>query len=175
MAEEKNKQEPLVEDENCRDEPCSSNDLQELTPEEQLQAELAEQKEQYLRLAAEYDNFRRRSAKERESLTRLVKCDTVADLLPVVDNLKRALDSGSGGDDLRKGLELTMQQLELCLEGLGVTAFGETGEEFDPNLHDAMQHIESADFGENTIADIFQQGYKIGESVIRHAAVVVAN
>jgi len=164
--------------EELTEEAAEREDTAEETAEQEepnLTEQLAAQTEQYMRLAAEYDNFRRRSAKEREALSRLVKADTVAELLPVADNLKRALEAGGPENDLRKGLALTMQQLEAGFEKLGVCAFAEPGEPFDPNLHDAMQHVESEDFGENTLSAVFQQGYKIGETVIRHASVVVAN
>ncbi|MDR1408770.1 MAG: nucleotide exchange factor GrpE [Oscillospiraceae bacterium] len=168
MAKEPIAQEPL---EDTLEVPEEEN----LPPEEAFQAELKAQKEQYLRLAAEYDNYRKRSAKEREFLSCLIKGDTVAELLPVADNLARALAAEGSEDDLRKGLELTMTQLSASFEKLGVAAFGEPGDLFDPNLHNAVLHIESDDFGENTVAAVFQQGYRLADTIIRHATVQVAN
>jgi molecular chaperone GrpE len=150
--------------------------VEELPAEEEAAAaEHDEQREQYLRLAAEYDNFRKRSARERESLSRMVKGDTIAALLPVADNLARALAADGSAEDLRKGLELTMAQLEAAFRKLGVEKFGEEGEEFDPKLHNAVLHIENPELGENVIAAVFEQGYRLGETIIRHAAVQVAN
>ena len=129
----------------------------------------------HLRLAAEYDNFRKRSQKEKDSAYTNGKADTVAKLLPVYDNLERAMNQETSDAAYKKGVEMTMQGLVKIFTDLGVEVYGEPGDEFDPNLHNAVMHIESEDLGENTIAQVFQKGFKTGEKVIRFAMVQVAN
>ena len=129
----------------------------------------------HLRLAADYDNFRKRSQKEKEQLYTMGKSDAVEKLLPVYDNLERALNQPTEDAAYKKGVEMTMTQLVGILNGLGVEIFGEAGETFDPNLHNAVMHIDSEELGENTISQVFQKGFKIGEKVVRFAMVQVAN
>ena len=129
----------------------------------------------YLRLAADYDNFRKRTVKEKEASYGNGKADAVAKLLPVYDNLERALNQPTEDAAYKKGVELTMTELVKIFTGLGVEIFGEVGENFDPNLHNAVMHIESEDLGENVISQVFQKGFKIGEKVVRFAMVQVAN
>ena len=129
----------------------------------------------HLRLAAEYDNFRKRSQKEKDSAYTNGKADTIAKLLPVYDNLERAMNQPTEDAAYKKGVELTMQGLLKIFGDLGVEVYGEAGDEFDPNLHNAVMHIESEDLGENTISQVFQKGFKAGEKVIRFAMVQVAN
>ena len=129
----------------------------------------------HLRLAAEYDNFRKRTVKEKEASYGNGKADAVAKLLPVYDNLERALKQETQDAAFKKGVELTMNELVKILTGLGVEIFGEAGEEFDPNLHNAVMHIDSEELGENTIAQVFQKGFKLGDKVVRFAMVQVAN
>ena len=129
----------------------------------------------HLRLAAEYDNFRKRTAKEKESSYLMGKADAVAKLLPVYDNLERALNQETADAAYKKGVEMTMTELVKILTGLGVEIFGNVGDTFDPNLHNAVMHIESEDMEENTISAVFQKGFKIGEKVVRFAMVQVAN
>ena len=129
----------------------------------------------HLRLAAEYDNFRKRTIKEKEASYSNGKADAVAKMLPVYDNLERALNQPTEDAAYKKGVEMTMQGLVKIFTDLGVEIFGEVGDEFDPNLHNAVMHIESEDLGENTIAQVFQKGFKTGEKVIRFAMVQVAN
>ena len=131
--------------------------------------------EAHLRLAAEYDNFRKRTVKEKEASYGLGRADAVAKLLPVYDNLERALKQETQDAAFKKGVELTMNELVKILTGLGVDIFGETGEEFDPNLHNAVMHTEDENLGENTIAQVFQKGFKLGDKVVRFAMVQVAN
>ena len=128
-----------------------------------------------VRLAAEYDNFRKRTAKEKEQSYTNGKSDAVAKLLGVYDHLERALNQPTEDAAYKKGVEMTMQGLIKIFEGLGVEVYGETGDAFDPNLHNAVMHIESEELGENTIAQVFQKGFKIGEKVVRFAMVQVAN
>ena len=129
----------------------------------------------HLRLAADYDNFRKRSQKEKEQSDGNGKADAVEQLLPVYDNLERALNQPTEDAAYKKGVEMTMTQLVGILNGLGVEIFGEAGETFDPNLHNAVMHIDDENLGENTISQVFQKGFKIGEKIVRFAMVQVAN
>ena len=132
-------------------------------------------KEQFLRLAAEYDNYRKRTAKEKESLWTDAKADTVQAFLPVYDNLERALKQDTADEAYKKGVEMTMNQLKEVFAKLGVTEIEAQGKPFDPNLHNAVMHIEDENLGENTVAQVFQAGFMLGEKVIRFAMVQVAN
>ena len=132
-------------------------------------------KDQFLRLAAEYDNYRKRTAKEKESLWTDAKADTVQAFLPVYDNLERALKQDTADEAFKKGVEMTMNQLKEVFARLGVTEIEAQGQPFDPNLHNAVMHIEDENLGENTVAQVFQAGFMLGEKVIRFAAVQVAN
>ena len=147
----------------------------EADPVEELKAQLAAEHDAHLRLAAEYDNFRKRTQRERESLYQDSKADTIAKFLPVYDNLLRAMAQPTQDEAYKKGVEMTMQGLMNVLESLGVTVFGEVGETFDPNLHNAVMHKDDEAFGESTICEVFRAGAKTGDKVIRHAMVVVAN
>ena len=128
-----------------------------------------------LRLAAEYDNFRKRTIKEKEASYGNGKADAVAKILPVYDNLERALNQPTEDAAYKKGVELTMNELVKILTGLGVEIFGAPGDTFDPNLHNAVMHTEDESLPENTIAQVFQKGFKLGEKVVRFAMVQVAN
>ena len=132
-------------------------------------------KDQFLRLAAEYDNYRKRTAKEKEGLWTSAKADTVQAFLPVYDNLERALKQDTADAAFKKGVEMTMNQLKEVFARLGVTEIEAQGQPFDPNLHNAVMHIEDENLGENTIAQVFQAGFMLGEKVIRFAMVQVAN
>ena len=132
-------------------------------------------KDQFLRLAAEYDNYRKRTAKEKENLWTDAKADTVQAFLPVYDNLERALKQETADEAYKKGVEMTMNQLKEVFAKLGVTEIEAEGKPFDPNLHNAVMHIEDENFGENTVAQVFQAGFMLGEKVIRFAMVQVAN
>ena len=131
--------------------------------------------DQLLRLAAEFDNFRKRTAKEKESAYGHGKADAVAKLLPVYDNLERALQQETADAAFKKGVEMTMAELVKIFTGLGVEIFGQVGETFDPALHNAVMHMESEELGENVIAAVFQKGFRIGDHVVRFAMVQVAN
>ena len=136
---------------------------------------LAEKEDQYLRLAAEYDNYRKRTAKEKESAWTQAKADTVAALLPVYDNLERALKQDTADEAYAKGVEMTMKGLQDVLVKLGVEVIPALGETFDPNCHNAVMHVEDESVGENTVVEVFQQGFTCGDKVIRFAMVKVAN
>ncbi|MBO5892446.1 MAG: nucleotide exchange factor GrpE [Oscillospiraceae bacterium] len=133
------------------------------------------EREAHLRLAAEYDNFRKRTAKEKEQSYQNGKSDAVEKLLPVYDNLQRALNQETADAAFKKGVEMTMNELVKILNGLGVEIFGQVGEEFDPNLHNAVMHTDDESLGENVISQVFQQGFKLGDKVVRFAMVQVAN
>ena len=136
---------------------------------------LAEKEDQYLRLAAEYDNYRKRTAKEKESAWTQAKADTVAAFLPVYDNLERALKQETSDEAYAKGVEMTMKGLQDVLTKLGVEVIPALGETFDPNCHNAVMHVEDESAGENTVVEVFQQGFTCGDKVIRFAMVKVAN
>jgi molecular chaperone GrpE len=141
-----------------------------------VQKQLDELNDRFLRMAAEYDNFRRRSAKERENTHADAVSFAVSKLLPVLDNLERALKTPTEDTEYRKGVEMTYNQLLESFKALNVTAIeAAPGTAFDPNLHNAVMHVENPDLGENVIAECFQQGFQIGDKVIRHAMVQVAN
>ena len=140
-----------------------------------VKKQLAKEHDGYLRLAAEYDNFRKRSQKEKDELYTVIKAETVGKFLPVYDNLERALAQETADEAYKKGVEMTMNQLVKVMEGLGVTSFGEIGEAFDPARHNAVMHVEEEGLGENVIAEVFQKGFLVGEKVIRFAMVKVAN
>ena len=129
----------------------------------------------YLRLAADYDNFRKRTVKEKEASYGNGKADAVAKMLPVYDNLERALNQPTEDAAYKKGVEMTFNQLVNIFTALGVEIFGNVGDEFDPNLHNAVMHIDSEELGENVIAQVFQKGFKIGDKIVRFAMVQVAN
>ncbi|MBR7179017.1 MAG: nucleotide exchange factor GrpE [Oscillospiraceae bacterium] len=144
-------------------------------PEENYKEKYEQEHNNFLRLAAEYDNFRKRSQKEKDSAYTNGKADTLAKLLPVYDNLERAMNQETSDAAYKKGVELTMQGLLKIFADLGVEVYGETGDAFDPNLHNAVMHIENEDLAENTISQVFQKGFKTGEKVIHFAMVQVAN
>ena len=177
MAEEKKMNEEAVEE--------TPTPEEELVPEETAQEAAPETnpwEEKYnaehdarLRVAAEYDNFRKRAVKEKDAAYGNGKADAVAKILPIYDNLGRALNQPTEDAAFKKGVEMTMTELTKILTGLGVEIFGEVGDGFDPNLHNAVMHTEDESLGENTIAQVFQKGFKIGEKVVRFAMVQVAN
>ena len=131
--------------------------------------------DRFLRLAAEYDNYRKRTAKEKEALWAQAKADTAVAFLPVYDNLERALKQETADEAYKKGVEMTMNQLKEVFSKLGITEIDALGKPFDPNLHNAIMHVEDENFGENTVAEVFQAGFMLGEKVIRFAMVKVAN
>ena len=141
-----------------------------------LEAEVTAQKEKYMRLAAEYDNYRKRTANEKLSLYDDATAKAVTELLPVADSITMALANLEGADpEIIKGIELISNQLAKSFEKLKIEAFGKIGDEFDPNLHNAISKVDSDELGENQLAQVFQIGYKIGDKIIRHAMVQVAN
>ena len=133
------------------------------------------ERDAHLRCAAEYDNFRKRTIKEKEASYGNGKADAVAKMLPIYDNLERALNQETSDAAYKKGVEMTMNELLKIFGTLGVEVFGNVGDAFDPNLHNAVMHIENEDMEENSISAVFQKGFKIGDKVVRFAMVQVAN
>ena len=133
------------------------------------------ERDAHLRVAAEFDNFRKRTIKEKEASYGNGKADAVAKILPIYDNLERALNQETADAAYKKGVELTMNELLKIFGTLGVEVFGNAGDAFDPNLHNAVMHIDDENLGENVISQVFQKGFKIGEKVVRFAMVQVAN
>lgn len=156
-------------------------EVQQETPVEETPAEPTwedkynAEHDSYLRLAADYDNFRKRTVKEKEASYGNGKADAVEKLLPVYDNLERALNQPTEDEAYKKGVEMTMNQLVSIFTGLGVEIFGEKGDTFDPNIHNAVMHTEEEGVEENTITQVFQKGFKLGDKIVRFAMVQVAN
>lgn len=191
MAKEKKKENPIPEDAQpeteaapdqetpepaeaeAAKEPQSSETVEK--PQKDQGQLLAEAADKYLRLAAEYDNYRKRTAKEKENAWTEAKAQTVAAFLPVFDNLERALKQETADEAYKKGVEMTMKGLQDALTGLGVEMIPALGETFDPNRHNAVMHVDDEQAGENTIVEVFQQGFLCGEKVIRFSMVKVAN
>lgn len=137
---------------------------------------LRDSEDKFLRLAAEYDNFRKRSFKEKDDIRVSSKTDVIEKLLPVIDNFERAaLNNATELEDYRKGIDMTFRQFMDILSSIGVEAFGAEGETFDPNFHSAVMHVDDESLGENVIVQVFSKGYKLGDKVIRPAVVKVAN
>ena len=139
-----------------------------------MQEELDLTKDRLLRLTAEYDNYRKRTTKEKESIYADAYIDVIKEILPVIDNLERAMAAEGNVDDLKKGVEMTMKGCQDAFVKLGVEEIDASGE-FDPNFHNAVMHIEDEGLDKNVISEVFQKGYKKGEKIIRHTMVKVAN
>lgn len=142
---------------------------------EALRDTAAQQEEKYLRLAAEYDNYRKRTTKEKEAAWASAKAETVKGFLGVYDDLERALKQETADEAYRKGVEMIMAKLKKVLADLGVEEIPALGEKFDANVHNAVMHVEDDTLEENTVKEVFQTGFKLGDSVIRYAMVAVAN
>ena len=136
--------------------------------------EITELNDRYMRMAAEYDNFRKRSAKEKEGIYSDAYADVLKDILPIIDNLERAVGV-EGAEAVAKGLEMTLKGAAEALERMGVEAFGAEGDAFDPNMHNAMMMVDDENRKEGEIVTVFQKGYKKGDKIIRYAMVTVAN
>ena len=172
-------QEPAVEEQDVKQEVAAEPEETAVDPLlselESLKDQVAGQEDKYLRLAAEYDNYRKRTAKETESLWTDVKADTAGAFLPVYDNLERALKQDTADEAFKKGVEMTMNQLKEVLTKLGITEIPAQGQPFDPKYHNAVMHVEDESLGQNVVAEVFQTGFQCGEKVIRFAMVKVAN
>ena len=171
--------EPVVEEQDVKQEAAAEPEETAVDPLlselELLKDQVAGQEDKYLRLAAEYDNYRKRTAKEKESLWTDVKADTAGAFLPVYDNLERALKQDTADEAFKKGVEMTMNQLKEVLTKLGITEIPAQGQPFDPKYHNAVMHVEDESLGQNVVAEVFQTGFQCGEKVIRFAMVKVAN
>ena len=141
---------------------------------EAANAELAAEKDKYMRMIAEYDNYRRRTAKEKDGIYADAYADALKGILPILDNLERAVGVGEA-EALQKGLSMTLKGAEDALAKMGVTAFGEKGETFDPEKHNAVMHMEDEQYGESEITEVYQKGYAKGDKILRFAMVIVAN
>ena len=141
---------------------------------EKLKAEIKERDDKYLRMAAEYENFRRRSKEEKDAIYEIALADTVKELLPIIDNLDRAANFDDG-EKVKEGLQITAKATASVFEKLGVEEFGKVGDTFDPNLHNAVLHVDDESYGEGEIIEVFQKGYKKGKHIIRFAMVKTAN
>ena len=161
--------------------PAEAEEIKEEAAEETVEAEvtidpiLAALNDKYLRICAEYDNFRKRSQKEKEALYKDVKADTLKSFLPVYDNLLRALAQPTEDAAYAKGVEMIMAQFNSTMEKLGVEKIESLGQSFDPAFHNAVMHVDDESKGENEIVEVFQEGFKMGDKVIRFAMVKVAN
>jgi len=173
--EEKNVIEETVSEETAEKEAETKEAKETKELEEKLskaEADLVATNDKYLRMMAEYDNYRKRSTKEKESAYADAYCDAISAILPVIDNLERAL-AYSEGETLTEGVKMTLKQFEDTMQRLGINAYGERGEEFDPRIHNAIMQTEDAELDENRIALVMQKGYCKGEKIIRHAMVTV--
>ena len=172
-------QEPVVEEQDVKQEAAAEPEETAVDPLlselESLKDQVAGQEDKYLRLAAEYDNYSKRTAKEKESLWTDVKADTAGAFLPVYDNLERALKQDTADEAFKKGVEMTMNQLKEVLTKLGITEIPAQGQPFDPKYHNAVMHVEDESLGQNVVSEVFQAGFQCGEKVIRFAMVKVAN
>ena len=157
-----------------KDKKAQKADKKLLTEIEELKAKLADQEDKYLRMAAEYDNFRRRSREEKDAIYDNAMSDTVKELLPIIDNINRAAGF-TEGDKILEGLVLIAKATSSAFEKLGVEEYGQVGDTFDPNIHNAVFHVDDDSFGEGEIVEVFQKGYKKGKHIIRFAMVKTAN
>ena len=175
MAKKEKKQETPVEETEVTETPEVAEETPEVPETNPWEEKYNAEHDSFLRLAADYDNFRKRTIKEKEQSYGNGKADAIAKLLPVYDNLERALNQPTEDAAYKKGVEMTMTELVKIFAGLGVEIFGEKGDTFDPNLHNAVMHTEEEGVEENTITMVFQKGFKIGDKIVRFAMVQVAN
>lgn len=170
----------------CCDNNCSESDKKECKKKEhkrskeselidKLNSELDKQKELLMRTAAEFDNYKRRTEKERAEIYERAAVATLKNLLQIIDNAERASSADKESEEYAKGIEMIAKQLSDISSKLGLSPIGEVGETFDPNIHEAIMHIEDDNFPENTVSAVMQKGYKYGNTVIRPAMVQVAN
>lgn len=148
---------------------------QEPTAEEKLQKQIDELNDKLLRTLAEYDNYRKRSIKEKDAIYPQAKADTVEKFLPIIDNFERAMQTECSDEAFKKGIEMIFQSFIKTMTDLSVEEIGKEGETFNPDLHNAVMHVEDENYGENVVAQVLQKGYKIGDRVVRYAMVKVAN
>ena len=156
--------------------PAEKTELETIKEElEALKAEKDELYDKYLRTLAEYDNFRKRSQREKDAIYGDATVDTVKKLLPVLDNFERALNYECKDEEFKKGIALIQNTLTEVFDNIGVKEIPAMDEQFDPNLHEAVMHIDNPAYGENIVTDVYRKGYMLGDKVIRHTMVIVAN
>lgn len=172
---EKKKEEILENEESGEAEEVGECPKEEAQDKRDYEKELADLNDKYIRLAAEYDNYRKRTLKEKESIYPEAKAAAVSLFLPVLDNLERALAASSESDPLYDGLKMVMKQFEDSLKGAGAEYIEAVGVRFDPKFHNAVMHVEDDAYGEGEIVEEFQKGYKIGDRIVRYSMVKVAN
>ncbi len=176
MAAKNKKEEEIIENSAEQAVEEATEQAEEIVSElDAVKAELEEMRENYLRQVAEFDNFRKRTAKEKEDTYTFALAKCITEFLPIMDNFERALACETTDESYKKGVEMIYNQLGEMMKKLGVSEIEADGKPFDPNLHNAVSQKEDPDFGENTVCQVFQKGYMIGDKVIRHAMVVVAN
>lgn len=164
-----------VPEEETPEEPKKAKKPKKSTETVKLKEELEKAQDQLLRTAAEFDNYKKRTDRERASVAEYAKCEVIKKLLPILDNIDRAGAADNTGDEYIKGIEMIVKQFASLAETLGIEEIAKEGDNFDPNLHEAVMHIEDETLGENVIAEVLQKGYKLGDTVIRAAMVKVAN
>lgn len=147
----------------------------EVSAEQKLALELSDQKDMYLRLMAEYDNFRKRTAKEKSETFSDAVVKTMSEILPVIDNFERAISADTADESFKSGVVMIFNQLKESLKKIGIEEINPIGQQFDPNIANAVNQIEDENLGENEVAQVFQKGYRLGDKIIRYAMVVVAN
>ena len=153
----------------------ASESTAEISKEEQLQKELDEANSRYLRLMAEFDNYRKRTQKEKLSTYKDAEGETIKKLLPLLDNFERALEAPCNDAEYLKGVQMIYDSMMETLKSMGLTEYGEVGEEFNAELHNAVMHIDDDSFGKNVVSQVLQKGYKLGDKVVRFAMVQTAN
>ena len=174
-AEAEEKKEQQAKEEEIKEEPKAGEAKEEEPGEEKKEEKKPAYSDDYLRLLAEYDNYRKRTSKEKSDIYTDVKVETLRKFLPVYDNLERALAAPTEDDAYRKGVEMIMTQFRDIMDKLGVKEIESMGKTFDPNLHNAVMHVDDETKGENEIVDVFQKGFKLNDKIIRFAMVKVAN
>ena len=185
MAKEKKKDEKVI-DEEAKTKEAEAEEVEkteekekaekeEPDPLKELQKDLDAAKEAHIRTLAEYDNYRKRSVKEKEAAYNDSKANVLKEFLPIIDNFERALNADGDFEALKKGMDMIYSSFTALFEKLGVETFGEAGDKFDPNIHNAVMHLEDEEHGESEIVQVFSKGYKLGDRIIRPAMVQVAN
>lgn len=180
---EKKKQEQQTEQPSVKDDGAAAGEAAQTqvdakqtdAAQDQLKKELDELNDKLLRTLAEYDNYRKRSIKEKDAIYPQAKADTVEKFLPIIDNFERAMQTECSDEPFKKGIEMIFQSFMKTMTDLSVEQIGKEGEAFNPDLHNAVMHIEDENLGENVVAQVLQKGYRIGDRVVRYAMVAVAN
>lgn len=181
IPEAENAEETVTNEETAEAAETTETNTQEAAPDknsaeiEKLKKQLVDEKDKYLRVAAEYDNFRKRSVQDRLNAVTNAQTEVITDVLSVIDNFERALQAECGDENYKKGVEMIFNQYTAILDKLGVKEIDALGKPFDPNFHHAVNQVEDENFGENTVCNVFQKGYTLGSKVIRCAMVSVAN